>query len=636
MTMHAAAHHYLDQANDTQAPASPPTPARADGGADPFLALACDYTRAQLALIARARGLAPALQHCALSELAASSADYLAAQAQLAQLAEIITVQSRQPTSPLARRLGELATRLALTAHERVLVAAMFSVDAGLVLNRHLAATPVADGRLDAAAVALLASRDPRSPDPHMMASLRSHAALGRSHVVVCDGPQATSWSHRCLRLADDIVDWLSTGRVPRAGLGLKITPPLPRPTAPPADGLSPARDAAALAATWQPGKLVVVDDCGDAFTDVLLHAAARCQRTIIECCVHVATDVLLGEMWAAANRLAATTDAVLVVRLDDDHAAHDASLHPGSAASLAPLLADLAPHAPIVLATRNLPTWLAGLPHERCDLSQSAPRFCGLATQVHHAPSWQSAVYDDDSRQLLQDIIDACRFRGELLKGWGFAVKLPYGGAVTALLAGPPGTGKTMSAALIAHELGRPLFRVDLARVVSKYIGETEKQLARLFDEAEASGAILLFDEADALFAKRTDVKSSNDRHANLEVNFLLQRLETFGGVVLLTTNHEHLIDAAFKRRLRYRVALPAPDLRERTLLWERLMPAEAPLASDVDLPGLAARFPLTGGHMLNALVRAASRALAAGSAITQAQLIESCHLEQAASGRV
>lgn len=604
---------------------------------DPFLALACDYTRAQLTLIALARALAPRLQLVALTALAASAPDYVAAQAQLARLAEAISAHTRAPTSPMAARLGALAARLGLSADERVLVAALFVIDAGLVLNRHLAATPTTEHRLDAAAVTLLASRDPRAPDPQIMAALRRHAALGRSHLVVSDGPPNAAWAHRGVRLADDVVDWLATGRRPCASPALKVVPPGPRP-APLANHASPrARDAAALATSWAEASLILIEGSGAVLDEVVVDAGALAQRTLIECCVHDAPDAMVSETWAAANRLAATTDAVIVIRLDDDHTPpQGADPRAGVAASLALIVGELAPHAPLVLVARDLPAWLTARPHHRFAPSQQTPQFYGLATQVHHAPTWQTAVYDDETRLLLQDIIDACRFRDRLLEGWGFAAKLPYGAAVSALLAGPPGTGKTMSAALIAHELGRPLFRVDLARVISKYIGETEKQLARLFDAAEASGAILLFDEADALFAKRTDVKSSNDRNANLEVNFLLQRLETFGGVVLLTTNHEHLIDAAFKRRLRYRVALPAPDLCERALLWERLMPTQAPRAPDVDLPGLAARFPLTGGHMLNALVRAASRALAAGTAITQTHLVESCHLEQAASGRV
>jgi SpoVK/Ycf46/Vps4 family AAA+-type ATPase len=161
---------------------------------------------------------------------------------------------------------------------------------------------------------------------------------------------------------------------------------------------------------------------------------------------------------------------------------------------------------------------------------------------------------------------------------------------------------------------------------VVSKYIGETEKNLARVFDEASRCKAILLFDEADSLFSKRTEVRSSNDKHANLEVNFLLQRLETHDGVVILTTNAATAIDQAFLRRIRYRIEFPAPDVAERAKLWRSMIPATAPLASDVDFAVLGRVFKMTGGHIKNAVVRAAYRAVTTGKpAIDQATLFES-----------
>jgi SpoVK/Ycf46/Vps4 family AAA+-type ATPase len=189
----------------------------------------------------------------------------------------------------------------------------------------------------------------------------------------------------------------------------------------------------------------------------------------------------------------------------------------------------------------------------------------------------------------------------------WGFGRKVAYGRAVSSLFSGPPGTGKTMVATLIAKELGLELFRVDLSRVVSKWVGETEKNLGRAFDEAANSQAVLLFDEADALFAKRTEVKSSNDRYANLEVNYLLQRLESFDGIVILTTNHGTSVDDAFKRRLRFRIEFPTPDDAERELLWRAMLPAGAPIADDVDFRVLARKYAMAGGYIKNAVVRAA-----------------------------
>jgi SpoVK/Ycf46/Vps4 family AAA+-type ATPase len=163
------------------------------------------------------------------------------------------------------------------------------------------------------------------------------------------------------------------------------------------------------------------------------------------------------------------------------------------------------------------------------------------------------------------------------------------------------------MCAGVIARELDMELFRVDLSRVVSKWIGETEKNLARVFDEAQRSNAVVLFDEADSLFAKRTEVKSSVDRYANLEVNFLLQRMETFNGITILTTNFEDTIDSAFKRRLTFRIRFEKPDAEARAALWEKMFPAAAELAGDVDFVELGRRFEVSGGNIRNAALRAA-----------------------------
>ena len=204
-------------------------------------------------------------------------------------------------------------------------------------------------------------------------------------------------------------------------------------------------------------------------------------------------------------------------------------------------------------------------------------------------------------------------------------------------LVTGATGTGKTMIAGLIAKELGLELFRVDLSRTVSKWVGETEKNLGMAFDEARNARAILLFDEADSLFGKRTEVKSSNDRYANLETNYLLQRIETFEGIILLTTNRETAIDEAFRRRLRFKIEFPAPDLSERELLWRSMIPGTAPLSPEVDFRKLADRFAMTGGYIKNAAMRAAY--LAATSepkVITQALLEKAAALEWEEMGKL
>jgi ATPase family associated with various cellular activities (AAA) len=256
--------------------------------------------------------------------------------------------------------------------------------------------------------------------------------------------------------------------------------------------------------------------------------------------------------------------------------------------------------------------------------------RLSDVASIASTTLSWTDLVVRDEVMQRILEILAAVHYRDHVLHTWGFADKWPYGRAVTALLAGPPGTGKTMIATLLAKELGLELFRVDLSKVVSKWLGETEKNLGKVFDEAARTGAIVLFDEADALFAKRTEVKSSNDRNANLEVNYLLQRLESHDGIVLLTTNSANSLDEAFKRRLRFRIELAAPDAAEREALWRAMFPPAAPLAGDVDLSALAHRFKMAGGHIKNAVVRAAFLAAQRGApAIDHSLLMQAATLE-------
>ena len=204
------------------------------------------------------------------------------------------------------------------------------------------------------------------------------------------------------------------------------------------------------------------------------------------------------------------------------------------------------------------------------------------------------------------------------------------------ALFSGPSGTGKTMVAGLIARELGMDLYRIDLSRMVSKYIGETEKQLAMLFDEARASGCALLFDEADSLFGKRTEVSSSTDRYANLEVNFLLQQVEEHPGVVLLTSNFPQSIDEAFMRRLRFRIDFPRPEASERAAMWGRMIAKEAPQDADLKLQALADHYELSGGEIRNAVLRAALYAAGEDRRITAQDLERSARAEYRQLGRL
>ncbi|HEX4450365.1 MAG TPA: ATP-binding protein [Kofleriaceae bacterium] len=262
--------------------------------------------------------------------------------------------------------------------------------------------------------------------------------------------------------------------------------------------------------------------------------------------------------------------------------------------------------------------------------------RLAGLATRIDTKQTWDDVVLPDDQITALVELMARIRERATVYEEWGFAAKVGRGLGVSALFSGPPGTGKTMTAGLIAKELGVELYQVDISKIVSKWIGETEKNLAALFDAAEAGHAIILFDEADALFGKRTEIKSSNDRYANQEVNFLLQRLETYTGVVILTTNHETAIDDAFRRRLSLHVHFPMPERDERAKLWRALIPNAAPTAGELRLQKLADHFEMSGGYIRNAVVRAAFLAAAERSAITADHLTKAAHLEYEAMGKI
>ena len=243
--------------------------------------------------------------------------------------------------------------------------------------------------------------------------------------------------------------------------------------------------------------------------------------------------------------------------------------------------------------------------------------------------------VVEDDVREQIEELIGAIRTRNEVLDEWGVGHRLSRGRGISALFDGEPGTGKTMAAEVVAYEVGLPLRRVNIASLVDKYIGETEKNLHRLFLEARSSSYILLFDEADSLFGSRTDVKGSNDRYANLEVNVLLQLMEEHGGIVLLTTNLKKNVDQAFLRRLGYKVTfdMPEEDLRKR--IWTGMLP-KAQCDATVEVATLAKVFPLAGGDIKSAVLRAAYRAASTKRKISMTDLVECSELECQAKGRV
>lgn len=250
------------------------------------------------------------------------------------------------------------------------------------------------------------------------------------------------------------------------------------------------------------------------------------------------------------------------------------------------------------------------------------------LAARIDAKANWEQMVLPKEQAQLLRQITDQVAQRKRVYEDWGFRERMNRGLGINALFAGESGTGKTMAAEVIANALELDLFRIDLSAVVSKYIGETEKNLRKLFDAAEDSGAILFFDEADALFGKRSEVKDSHDRYANIEINYLLQRMESYRGLAILATNMKTALDKAFVRRLRFIVDFPFPVAEQRQEIWRKVFPQHTPLAEDLDFSHLA-KFHLTGGNILSIALNAAFLAAQENSVITMPLLLSATRTE-------
>jgi len=246
-----------------------------------------------------------------------------------------------------------------------------------------------------------------------------------------------------------------------------------------------------------------------------------------------------------------------------------------------------------------------------------------GLARRIVPQYRWDDLVLPPDHVSHLRELSAAVRNRLRVMVEWGFGQKAARGTGLSALFSGPPGTGKTMSAEIIAGDLGLDLYVVDLASVVSKYIGETEKNLSRIFAAAESTSAVLFFDEADALFGKRSEVKDAHDRYANIEISYLLQRIEIYQGLVILATNLKRNLDEAFLRRIDFVVDFPFPEVAERKRIMLAIMPQGAPVAADVDWDFLAAGFHLAGGNIKGALMHAAYLAAERSTAIGMPELV-------------
>ncbi|MBL1198255.1 MAG: ATP-binding protein [Nostoc sp. GBBB01] len=257
----------------------------------------------------------------------------------------------------------------------------------------------------------------------------------------------------------------------------------------------------------------------------------------------------------------------------------------------------------------------------------QARPRLDELAQRIEPSGDWDDLILPEPQKQILREIAAHVRQRSTVYHNWGFAGKGGRGLGISALFAGSSGTGKTLGAEVLAHRLRLDLYRIDLSSVVSKYIGETEKNLRRVFDAAEQGGVILLFDEADALFGKRSEVKDARDRYANIEVSYLLQRMESYPGLAVLTTNLKSAIDTAFLRRIRFVVQFPFPDTAQRAEIWRRVFPPNTPTA-DLDAMQLA-RLNVAGGNIRNIALNAAFLAADAGEPVQMKHVLRAAQTE-------
>jgi SpoVK/Ycf46/Vps4 family AAA+-type ATPase len=266
----------------------------------------------------------------------------------------------------------------------------------------------------------------------------------------------------------------------------------------------------------------------------------------------------------------------------------------------------------------------------------QSNRKLGELARKITPHYTWDDIVLPTDRMQQLREIVNQIKYRAKVYEEWGFDHKLAMGKGLNALFAGPSGTGKTMAADIMAGALGLDLYKIDLSTVVSKYIGETEKNLARIFVEAETSNAILFFDEADALFGKRSEVRDSHDRYANIEISYLLQRMEEYSGMVILATNLSKNLDEAFVRRMHFTVDFPFPDQKHRQRIWEKIWPAETPRDPTLDLALMARSFEVAGGNIRNIALAAAFFAADDGEVVQMSHLVRAIQREYQKMGKV
>ena len=266
---------------------------------------------------------------------------------------------------------------------------------------------------------------------------------------------------------------------------------------------------------------------------------------------------------------------------------------------------------------------------------AQSSDPIKSLAQKIEPRYSFNDIVLPNDTLMQLHEMCQRVAFKSRVMEEWGFDSKFALGKGINALFAGDSGTGKTMAAEVIAHELDLDLYKIDLSTVVSKYIGETEKNLSRIFEAAEDASGILFFDEADALFGKRTEVRDSHDRYANIEISYLLQKMEQFDGVAILATNLAQNLDEAFLRRLAFTVYFPFPGEEDRLRIWQGIWPPQTPLGLEVDLPFMAREFKLSGGNIKNVALSAAYLAVTEGGYVTMPHLLHAVQREYQKLGK-
>jgi AAA+ superfamily predicted ATPase len=266
----------------------------------------------------------------------------------------------------------------------------------------------------------------------------------------------------------------------------------------------------------------------------------------------------------------------------------------------------------------------------------ESVRNLSSLARRIEPERRLDEVVLPPERMEQLREVESHIRNRSRVYVDWGFQKKLSLGRGLNVLFSGSSGTGKTMAAEALAREIGLDLYKIDLSSMVSKYIGETEKNLRRIFDEAEESNAILFFDEADALFGKRSDVKDAHDRYANVEISYLLQKMEEHEGIVILATNLSRNMDEAFLRRMQFVVEFPFPEEDYRLRIWRSLLPDEAPVDGDLDLDFLARKLQLAGGSIKNILVAAAFLAAEDGGVIGMKHLVKAAWKEMRKIGKV